>query len=270
MASKTQTRKQYVQALREIFEYDKATGHLVHRVKKTILGTPNATGTMRCTFMGEQVSVAYLVWLYHYGKAPFGKILNIHAHKTDKSHYSTMVNGKRAISTKIEHLYDSGSHTYGAHATNPDDDADIHNIQRGAAANDTGIIWQKTHMQFKVVIRGKYVGMRKTIDEARKLKDNYLKLQESGNTRWFGKSHEVITPDQLKEAYHTDKYEYEGREYRRHAGWNKFIFGVGDNEVRGSEEQIKQYIDALNEARDSGDTTNLFAVIQELASAKEA
>lgn len=260
-------RAQYVKALRDIFAYDKDTGHLIKRATGEILGKPSPTGTMRCTFMGEQTTVAQLVWMYHYGRAPVGKVLSV-GRQMDKS--TNMVKGRPAMSTRIEHLYDSKAHTKGY--TAPSLDENHSDTQaRVASANDVGISWQRSNKRFKVVVGGKYVGVRRTLDEARKLKDNYIALQDTGNSRWFGETHEVITPEKLKEAYHTDKYEYNGREYRRHAGWDKFIYGVGDNEVKGTEEQIKRYIDALNN-HDDADGFNFAAyeILMELASAKEA
>lgn len=253
-------RSQYVKALRTLYQYDRNSGHLIDRTSSTVVGSPNQTGTMRCTFLGEQTTVARLVWIYHYGKAPVGKVLNIHAHKSDKSKYMEMVKGKPAISTKIEELYDSGTNTFGAHASNPEQPSPD-DIAKATTVDDIGITWQKSHKSFKVVVRGRYVGSRKTLEDARKLKDSYILAKEHKTTRWFGET-DAPTPSRLKEELHTDRFEYNGKEYRKHSGWNKYIYGMGDNEVRGTEDQIKRYIDALN----SGDVSAVWEVVQELAS----
>ena len=117
MAQNNVSRSKFVTALRTLYRYDKDTGNLIDKVTGEALGTPNATGTLRCCFLGEATTVSRLVWMYHFGKAPTGRVWSI---LNKKGLRTQTTNGHLVNCTKIEYLYDSGSRRSGRDAPNPD------------------------------------------------------------------------------------------------------------------------------------------------------
>lgn len=232
MAQNNVSRSKFVTALRTLYRYDKDTGNLIDKVTGEALGTPNATGTLRCCFLGEATTVSRLVWMYHFGKAPTGRVWSI---LNKKGLRTQTTNGHLANCTKIEYLYDSGSRRSGRDAPNPDQP------RTDKVSGETGITWQASHKSWKVVVRGKYVGSAKTLDEAKSKRDSYIMAQNLGRGEWL-KSAADISPSKVKEVLHTDTYEYRGKEYRQHGRWNKFVFNDFEHK---DEDVVKAWIDAI-------------------------
>jgi hypothetical protein len=166
--SVTLSRAKYIKHLREFYKYDATTGDLISTSDNKPIGVSNSMGVKIASVFGEQNTVARLVWMYHYGRAPSGRVMQM-----------LTENG-----TKIENLYETkGNKLQGANAPTPSQ------TTNRPTSGEKGVTWQASHGTWRVVVKRVYLGNFKDVDKAIKAKWAYLdaleKNLQGNHPNWY-------------------------------------------------------------------------------------
>jgi hypothetical protein len=145
-----------IELLRSLFEYNPETGDITWRVYRgrcakagDVAGTINTNG-YRLICIRDDKRINYcahrIAWALHYGEDPYPWELD----HIDQNKLNNRIVNLRKV-TRGENLKNRAAH---------------------GRTGEKHI--QKTHNSFQVLIRRKYVGCCKTLDEAVRLRDEYL------------------------------------------------------------------------------------------------
>lgn len=149
--------------LKDIFEYDSETGHLIYRVSRskikhgTVAGSLNKDGYREVKVFGRTYLEHRVIWLYHYGEFPNQFIDHINRAKSDN---------------RIENLREAtrGENSQNMPETNP------FNKKSGYR----GVIWiEKTkRWTARITVDGKAMGFGhyKNVDDAIKARRDAVRL----------------------------------------------------------------------------------------------